>query len=525
MVTRDAFDLADYSEQGFAVLRGVLGEEDCEQARNESDRLMRLCDADRETYAPRLGARGRPRRPRVPPAHESGHPQDRADLRHQRLLRPRWPLREAITRPARAVFDDDGGVVRGQAEPQAARRFALPVAPGLAVLLARDTDELVTCFVYLDDADVTNGCLQVIPGSHLGRPIHPFKRQRPLRGRPLDRGPVARRPGAARGRRHDRVRPVPAALLRPQPGVRATAGDHLHLLPGSARSGEPGQVPEPDRLNSSDRYQTGLLQGPDTCLVCGGMTDTSSRRATERPLWERVSDRLHVDIAHGAPERGGRLPSEAVLSRRYDVSRVTLRMALAHLEQRGIVHPQAGRGWFVGRVQDRERPSDDRPVSEEPGVLQSFTEMARSRGLTAGAVVLHCVRRPAELDEARGPRHRAGSPGAVLATAAPARRDRRGLGPQPRAVRALCPTWRADDFRDASLYSALRRHGVSPNAPTTRFRPSRRTPRVPVCSGWNAGAPLLSARQVCLDDRGRRIERGHITYRGDRYRFRAVLQV
>ena len=54
MVTRDAFDLADYSEQGFAVLRGVLGAEDCEQARNESDRLMRLCDADRETYGPRL---------------------------------------------------------------------------------------------------------------------------------------------------------------------------------------------------------------------------------------------------------------------------------------------------------------------------------------------------------------------------------------------------------------------------------------------------------------------------------------
>ena len=28
------------------------------------------------------------------------------------------------------------------------------------------TDELITCFIYLDDADEQNGCLQVIPGSH-----------------------------------------------------------------------------------------------------------------------------------------------------------------------------------------------------------------------------------------------------------------------------------------------------------------------------------------------------------------------
>jgi GntR family transcriptional regulator len=42
--------------------------------------------------------------------------------------------------------------------------------------------------------------------------------------------------------------------------------------------------------------------------------------------------------------------------------------------------------------------------------------------------------------------------------------------------------------------------------------------------GVEAGAPLLSARQLCVDVTGRRVERGHITYRGDRYRFRAVLQ-
>ena len=37
------------------------------------------------------------------------------------------------------------------------------------------TDDLITCFIYLDDADEQNGCLQVIPGSQQGKRIYPFK--------------------------------------------------------------------------------------------------------------------------------------------------------------------------------------------------------------------------------------------------------------------------------------------------------------------------------------------------------------
>jgi len=40
------------------------------------------------------------------------------------------------------------------------------------------TDELITCFIYLDDADEVNGCLQVVPGSHIGKKIYPFKDSR-----------------------------------------------------------------------------------------------------------------------------------------------------------------------------------------------------------------------------------------------------------------------------------------------------------------------------------------------------------
>jgi GntR family transcriptional regulator len=243
----------------------------------------------------------------------------------------------------------------------------------------------------------------------------------------------------------------------------------------------------------------------------------TTRRGTELPLWERVSEELGRDIADGKPGTGERLASEAALCRRFGVSRVTLRMALAHLEQRGLVHPQAGRGWFVGAA------ADDRAVSEEPGVLQSFTEMAASRGLRAGAVVLHCLRRPAEFDEAE---QLGVAPGADLLSL---RRLRQLDGISVAVDHSLVPAYllpdvEADDFRDASLYAALQRHGIRPMRADYEVQAIAADAEHAELLGVETGTPLLSARQICLDDQGRRIERGHITYRGDRYRFRAVLQ-
>ena len=87
----------------------------------------------------------------------------------------RYARHPGIVDPLRQIFNDDVCPLRGQAQPQAAWWLGVPLAPGLGLLLAAHTDELITCFIYLDDADETMGCLQVVPGSHLGKPICPFK--------------------------------------------------------------------------------------------------------------------------------------------------------------------------------------------------------------------------------------------------------------------------------------------------------------------------------------------------------------
>ncbi|MEO7746739.1 MAG: GntR family transcriptional regulator [Actinomycetota bacterium] len=243
---------------------------------------------------------------------------------------------------------------------------------------------------------------------------------------------------------------------------------------------------------------------------------TVTREGAETSLWARVSAALQDELGAGSLAVGERLPSEAALTRRFGVSRVTLRQALSNLEQRGFVHPQAGRGWFVGAARAEQ------PVSEDPGMLQSFTEMATGRGLRAGAVVLHCTRRPADWDEA----HDLGiAPGAALLSLRRLRQlDGIAVAVDHSLVpAALLPDVDAPDFRDASLYAALTRHGVRPFRADYEVQAIAADAEHAELLDVPVGAPLLAARQICVDDGGRRIERGHITYRGDRYRFRAVL--
>ncbi|HLT60275.1 MAG TPA: GntR family transcriptional regulator, partial [Microlunatus sp.] len=105
----------------------------------------------------------------------------------------------------------------------------------------------------------------------------------------------------------------------------------------------------------------------------------------------RVAHQLAELIDRGRFPPGSRLPGERDLARRFLVSRSTIRAALAALEGAGRVSRSAQRGWFV--------PSPT--VGEPPSTLQSFTEMAAQRGLTATATVLEQIRRPVTLEEAR----------------------------------------------------------------------------------------------------------------------------
>ena len=74
-----------------------------------------------------------------------------------------------------------------------------------------------------------------------------------------------------------------------------------------------------------------------------------SSLSTFRPLqrYEQVAERLAADIRSGSLAPGERLPSERDLARTFEVSRASVREAIASLQVQGVVETRKGAGTFV----------------------------------------------------------------------------------------------------------------------------------------------------------------------------------
>jgi GntR family transcriptional regulator len=94
-------------------------------------------------------------------------------------------------------------------------------------------------------------------------------------------------------------------------------------------------------------------------------------------LSRQIADHLRREIHAGRFARTGRLPSEVVLGRDFQVSRGTVREALRALEQEGLVVRRHGVGSFVPRR-----------VTAGLERLESFTETIRRAGGQASDHVL-----------------------------------------------------------------------------------------------------------------------------------------
>ena len=120
-------------------------------------------------------------------------------------------------------------------------------------------------------------------------------------------------------------------------------------------------------------------------------------------LWHQIGEILAADIAAGTFAPGAKLPTEPELMERFGVSRFTVRQALGHLEQRGLVRAEQGRGTFVHKgVLDytlSKRTRFSKNLIEqgfEPGgellvheIVPATERVAAYLELAAGALVIH----------------------------------------------------------------------------------------------------------------------------------------
>lgn len=108
----------------------------------------------------------------------------------------------------------------------------------------------------------------------------------------------------------------------------------------------------------------------------GRTTTKALDRASPMPLWAQLQTELARRISSGAFDTS--FPGEHDLVREYGVSRHTVREALRHLRQDGVIDASRGRGTWVRQT-----------VIEQPlGSLYSLYRETQARGMTSTSTVL-----------------------------------------------------------------------------------------------------------------------------------------
>lgn len=231
------------------------------------------------------------------------------------------------------------------------------------------------------------------------------------------------------------------------------------------------------------------------------------------PRYEQLYRHLAAAIASGALPPETQLPPERDLAALADVSRVTVRKAVAELVEDGVLDQRRGAGTFVRS----QRPKMEHSLS----ALLSFTEYMRQRGKTSTSRILRAGIFAPTPDEQIG----LGLPGGALV----ARVDRlRSADGQVMALElSSLPTDilpRPDEV-GPSLYDILRAAGCAPARAVQRISAVNLTGADARLLTLAEGTAVLRIDRTAYLPSGRPIEYTRGLYRSDIYDFIAELRL
>ncbi len=231
------------------------------------------------------------------------------------------------------------------------------------------------------------------------------------------------------------------------------------------------------------------------------------------PIYSQVERMVMDMIGSGQLSPGQRAPSEREIAETLGISRMTARAAMSNLVADGYLYSVPGKGTFVSNPKMRQDLME----------LTSFTEDMRKRGFKPGARLLEIgvtdrapekVYRRLELPEGEDliRIHR-------LRTA-----DEEPMCLETSYLpKSYVPWLPEEDLESGSLYRALESHGIElvraeeHLEATVVWETESELLTVPV------GYPALLIERTTYTEGGRPIEYVKSLYRGDRYRFTAML--
>jgi DNA-binding GntR family transcriptional regulator len=227
-------------------------------------------------------------------------------------------------------------------------------------------------------------------------------------------------------------------------------------------------------------------------------------RSSPIPLYFQVAEQIAEAIRTGELLAGDQLDSEVQIAESLGLSRPTVRQAIGHLVDRGMIVRRRGVGTQILPM----------PVRREMELTSLHDDLARS-GRAPATDVLLLARVPAEPEAATALGLPAGTPVTKVV------RLRRSQG-EPLAVMRNwlpepVPPLTVELLETRGLYEVLRKAG-------TRICVARQ--RIGACTAdteqaalleERRGAALLTMERTAYDDNGRAVEFGSHIYRASRY--------
>lgn len=238
-------------------------------------------------------------------------------------------------------------------------------------------------------------------------------------------------------------------------------------------------------------------------------------RASPLPMYFQIALDLRRRIAEGEFTAGQRITSEVALAREYEVSRVTLRQALAELEKDDLLERRRGSGTFV---RERRHPL----VYELDFTTGALTTRLRAQGFALRADVVDTG-----LIDAPAPdlRQRLGLTGSDRARVIYLVR-RVIVDDEPAAVYRswfsadLVPGIERSDGLEGSLAEVLAEdYGLAPDRSENDLEVVRGTSEEVALLGTTVDVPLVVVTATTFLPDGRPLEYYRMTWLGDRVRF------
>lgn len=229
----------------------------------------------------------------------------------------------------------------------------------------------------------------------------------------------------------------------------------------------------------------------------GTRSEKSGLRYREIEAW------LREIILIGRP--GEVIPSEVEIAASFEVSRMTARQAVLNLMREGLVDRRRGAGTFIA----------DNPLHRREGVLLSFTEDMKRRGLRPSSELISARKEIATPSDLKMLNLK--DPSTVIVIKRLRLADETPLALEKVVLTTKCHKVLEEDLVSGSLHDALRKNGIEPTLASGWLKARLATTQEANRLDLPTKSPLLVETRVIEDQFGTPIEHTETAYAANRY--------